>query len=254
VTRRLPARANPTSAILPAVDRLVEQRYDSAVALVEELRQRSKTAGTEASTDVIVDQLVRRYSRELGLIAAVSGGAAAMPGAGTATALLATSADVAYTIAKLGEMVLAIGVAHGHDADSIEERKAWVLAVLSMGRGAVTGVEGLAGRVGAEGGARIVSTITATQLDSVNSKLATKVLARLATEQSAARLGRLLPFGIGAGVGAAGNVMIVRSVAKTARQFFADPGQRPDTRLGRSRVDRGDVLDVTATDADGTDR
>jgi hypothetical protein len=47
------------------------------------------------------------------------------------------------------------------------------------------------------------------------------MLARLASEQSAARLGRLLPFGIGAGVGAAGNVLIVRSVARTARKFFA---------------------------------
>ena len=173
------------------------------------------------STDEIVDELVRKYSKELAAVAALSGGAAALPGTGTAAAVLATGADVAFTIGKLAEMVLAIGVAHGHDARSIEERRAWVLAVLSMGKGAVSGVEGLAGRIGAEGGARIVTTITSTQLDSVNSRLAAKMLARLASEQSAARLGRLLPFGIGAGVGAAGNVLIVRSVARTARKFFA---------------------------------
>lgn len=205
--------------VLATVDRIVESRYDAAVALVDSLR----TGPAPRAVDDIVDDLVRRYSRELAAVAALSGGAAALPGTGTAAAVLATGADVAYTIGKLAEMVLAIGVAHGHDARSIEERRAWVLAVLSMGKGAVSGVEGLAGRIGAEGGARIVTTITSTQLDSVNSKLAAKMLARLASEQTAARLGRLLPFGIGAGVGAAGNVVIVRSVARTARKFFAAP-------------------------------
>ena len=108
----------------------------------------------------------------------------------------------------------------------------------------MSGVEGLAGRIGAEGGARIVSSITATQLDSVNSKLAAKVLARLASEQSAARLGRLLPFGIGAGGGAAGNVMIVRSVARAANRFFAAPPPAP--RL--SVVPDPDDIDVDVID------
>ncbi|MEI2654059.1 MAG: hypothetical protein V9G12_18270 [Microthrixaceae bacterium] len=168
-------------ALLSTVDRIVESRYDSAVALVDGIRARPG----RPSTDEIVDELVRKYSKELAAVAALSGGAAALPGTGTAAAVLATGADVAFTIGKLAEMVLAIGVAYGHDARSIEERRAWVLAVLSMGKGAVSGVEGLAGRIGAEGGARIVTSITSTQLDSVNSRLAAKMLARLASEQSA---------------------------------------------------------------------
>ena len=234
---RAPSRQG--GALLSTVDRIVESRYDSAVALVDGIRARPG----RPSTDEIVDELVRKYSKELAAVAALSGGAAALPGTGTAAAVLATGADVAFTIGKLAEMVLAIGVAYGHDARSIEERRAWVLAVLSMGKGAVSGVEGLAGRIGAEGGARIVTSITSTQLDSVNSRLAAKMLARLASEQSAARLGRLLPFGIGAGVGAAGNVLIVRSVARTARKFFSvGPSAAPT--LG---VDP-DVIDVEVLD------
>lgn len=226
-------------AVLGAVDRIVEGRYGSAVELVESIRRRPNGP----SPDQVVDELIRKYSRELAAVAALSGGAAALPGTGTAAAIVATGADVAYTIGKLSELVLAIGVAYGHDAQSIEERRAWVLAVLSMGKGAVSGVEGLAGRIGAEGGARIVTTITSTQLDSVNSKLAAKMIARLATEQSAARLGRLLPFGIGAGVGAAGNVMIVRSVARTAKRFFgAAPTSGDGARLAVAADP--DVIDV----------
>jgi len=237
------ASSGPGGAVLATVDRIVDGRYDSAVALVSTIRARP---GVD-SPDGVVDELVRKYTRELAAVAALSGGAAALPGTGTAAAVLATGADVAYTIGKLSEMVLGIGVALGHDARSIEERRAWVLAVLSMGKGAVSGVEGLAGRVGAEGGARIVTTITGTQLDSVNSRLAAKVLARLATEQSAARLGRLLPFGIGAGVGATGNVLIVRSVARAARRFFATPPS-PRAADGRLRVVDDDVIDVDAID------
>ena len=234
---RAPSRQG--GALLSTVDRIVESRYDSAVALVDGIRARPG----RPSTDEIVDELVRKYSKELAAVAALSGGAAALPGTGTAAAVLATGADVAFTIGKLAEMVLAIGVAYGHDARSIEERRAWVLAVLSMGKGAVSGVEGLAGRIGAEGGARIVTSITSTQLDSVNSRLAAKMLARLASEQSAARLGRLLPFGIGAGVGAAGNVLIVRSVARTARKFFSvGPSTAPILGVAP------DVIDVEVVD------
>lgn len=150
-----------------------------------------------------------------------------------------------------------IGIAYGHDSASIAERKAWVLAVLSRGRGAATRIEGLAGAVGAEGGARLVKMINASQLDTVNSKLASKMLARVATEQSAARLGRLLPFGIGAGIGAAGNVMIVRSVAKSAKLFFADVGgpvignggfPRQNGGAPRRVVVEPDVIDVDSTE------
>ena len=240
---RGPARSSAADALMPTIDRLVETRYDAARSRVEDIRMAHPHLGTEA----VVDELVRRYTRELAAVAAASGGAAAVPGIGTATSLAAAGADLAYTMTKLGEMILAIGVAFGHDADSLSERKAWVLAVLSMGRGAVVGVDGLAGRVGSTGGARIVRSITSTQLDRVNSKLAAKLLAKLTTEQAALRMGRLLPFGIGAGVGAAGNVMIVRSIARAARQFFADthpggPGA-PGAPPGRPGA-----IDVTATE------
>lgn len=238
--RRSRALERTGGTVLSTVDRIVERRYEPAVALVSDIRSRPGSP----TTDEVVDELVRKYSKQLAAVAALSGGAAALPGTGTAAAVLATGADVAFTIGKLAEMVLAIGVALGHDAESIEERRAWVLAVLSMGKGAVSGVEGLAGRIGAEGGARIVTTLTGTQLDSVNSRMAAKLLARLASEQSAARLGRLLPFGIGAGIGAAGNVLIVRSVARTARKFFDHPARGTAPEL----VVDPDVIDVEVID------
>ncbi|MBK6670167.1 MAG: hypothetical protein V9E99_15565 [Microthrixaceae bacterium] len=202
--------------VLPSVDRLVESRYDAAAALVARLRAEHP----DLTDDQLVERIVRRFSRELGVVAAMSGGAAAVPGAGTAAAVLTAGADVAYSVSRLGEMVLAIGIAYGHDAASFEERKAWVLAVLSMSRGAVAGLDGLAAKIGAEGGAAALASLTGAQLESINSKLAAKVVAKLSTDAAVSRLGRVLPFGIGAGVGAAGSIAIARSVARQARRFF----------------------------------
>jgi len=210
---------------LDGLDRVVESRYGAAEQLVADTRRR---LGAAADVDQVVDAIVKKYTRELAAVAAVSGGTAAVPGVGTSVSLAMASADLAYTMGRLAEMVLAIGVAHGHDAQSFEARKTWVLAVLGMGRGAVVGVDGLAGRVGSEGGARLVTSITSTQLDKVNSKLATKLLTKLTTEQAALRMGRVLPFGIGAGVGAAGNAMIVRSIGRAAREFFGPTAGAPD--------------------------
>lgn len=202
--------------VLPSVDRLVESRYDAAAALVARLRAEHP----DLTDDQLVERIVRRFSRELGVVAAMSGGAAAVPGAGTAAAVLTAGAHVAYSVSRLGEMVLAIGIAYGHDAASFEERKAWVLAVLSMSRGAVAGLDGLAAKIGAEGGAAALASLTGAQLESINSKLAAKVVAKLSTDAAVSRLGRVLPFGIGAGVGAAGSIAIARSVARQARRFF----------------------------------
>jgi putative intracellular protease/amidase len=202
--------------VLPSVDRLVESRYDAAAALVARLRAEHP----DVTDDQLVERIVRRFSRELGVVAAMSGGAAAVPGAETAAAVLTAGADVAYSVSRLGEMVLAIGIAYGHDAASFEERKAWVLAVLSMSRGAVAGLDGLAAKIGAEGGAAALASLTGAQLESINSKLAAKVVAKLSTDAAVSRLGRVLPFGIGAGVGAAGSIAIARSVARQARRFF----------------------------------
>lgn len=202
--------------VLPSVDRLVESRYDAAAALVARLRAEHP----DVTDDQLVERIVRRFSRELGVVAAMSGGAAAVPGAGTAAAVLTAGAHVAYSVSRLGEMVLAIGIAYGHDAASFEERKAWVLAVLSMSRGAVAGLDGLAAKIGAEGGAAALASLTGAQLESINSKLAAKVVAKLSTDAAVSRLGRVLPFGIGAGVGAAGSIAIARSVARQARRFF----------------------------------
>jgi hypothetical protein len=228
---------DPAKAVLPSIEKLVATRYGTAQRVVEQILTQDPTA----RPDDIARQLQRRYSKELGAVAALSGGAAAVPGAGTVTALAAAGADLAYTMTKLGEMIMAIGIAYGHDAQSVTERKAWVLTVLSMGRGAAIGIDGVAARFGERGGAALVARLSATQIDSLNSKLAASLVTRLTTQQGVARLSRLLPFGIGAGVGATGNVLLVRTIARSAQHFF---GSTPGPRSSVINADSTEVTDI----------
>jgi len=101
------------------------------------------------------------------------------------------------------------------DPSTPAERREWVLAVLGGPRAARMPAEALVAEVGT------LRRTRATGIEQLNSRLGAKLAARLATRDGvAARLGRLLPLGIGAGVGAAANWMAARNVGRAAAAYF----------------------------------
>jgi hypothetical protein len=240
---RVPARLT-VDQLADLLDRVVRSRYDHAVADVAEVRARYPSAGPAQVSQV----LVRRAQRSLAAVAAMSGGAAAAPGIGTAVGLAAAGADAAWTMTRLAELVLAVGVAHGYDAPSLEERKAWVLATLAVANGATGTFEQLAGDLGSRGGIALVRRLGPARLQSLNSALLSKLAARVLATDSLLTLGNVLPFGIGAGIGAAGNAAITRSVGRAAIRLFSAgaPGSRPWYRRGAPR--RSGYADVRVDD------
>lgn len=206
-----------------------------------------------ATSTHIADLLIRRATRELAAVAALSGGAAAAPGIGTAASTLTAGADLAWTLSRLGEMVMSIGAAYGHDAGSIEHRRQWVMSVLTVADGAASGVEGVAARLGSRGGLAAVQRLTGTDLSAVNAGLGAKVTGRIVTEQVALRAGRLIPFGIGAGIGAAGNVLITRSVGRAAKDYFGASRDPSASSASGARFD-GTAINVTATEVTAAER
>jgi hypothetical protein len=203
-------------AVLPAVDRLVEVRYAAAQTSVRQLRARNP----HWHPDRVVADLIATARRELAMVGAATGGTAAAPGVGTVTAIGASTADVAWTVSRIGELIMAIGIARGHTTDSIEERRTWVLAVLSMTTGAAKGLKGVAAEVGARGGARIVRSIPMSVIARINRALGRRLVVKWGAQQGVVRLGRLVPFGIGAAIGAAGNAALVQVVGRHADEFF----------------------------------
>lgn len=228
--KRLPV-AGIGDSVLGAVDRAVEHRWDAAVA-----RARVLPAGP---VDDRVEQATAAIVAELTLIGAASGGAAAVPGAGTATALATTAADLGWFTLRISDLILTIAAVHGHVGASVEERRSWILSVLAFGDEAAPGLAGVLAEIcpGLRSRAAGGGGLSAATLVAVNRRLARSVATRYGTRRGAAALGRILPFGIGAAVGGTTNYFGARAVARHAHELFrALPGAGAIVVEGRPTV------------------
>lgn len=206
-------------AVLEGVERAVDARW-------EQDRARAATVAGR-TTEERVDEVRRSFQRELAAVGAASGGVAALPGAGTGTALAVVAADVGWYTMRLADLIMTIAALHGHDEAHVEERRAWVLSVLAFGGAAAAGLDEAAREVGRGLGTRKLGAVSASTLHLVNRKLTSSLLRHYGARRGASVLGKLLPFGIGAAIGAGGNAWGVQVVAKHADAFFRDLDREP---------------------------
>jgi hypothetical protein len=224
VNDRLPVRANAgsvRSVLLDAVDRAATTRWDAAVRRAAGLRGHERSgAAAGATTEERVAAVTRAFARELAVAGAATGGAAAVPGVGTATAMAATAADLGWFTLRVADLILTIAALHGHQRATVEERRAWILSVLAFGEGSTAGFARMAGEVGQDLGRKAVGRIPPAALRAINRKLGRSVLTRFGARRGAVTLGRVLPFGIGAAVGGSANYMSVSAIGRQADVFF----------------------------------
>jgi hypothetical protein len=210
------SRRDDKDQFLPVLDRLVEHRYGSAVADVAALRAQFP----DESPDELANRIIRRFAKELAIGGAMSGGAAASPVAGVAVAAASAGADATFSVGRLGEMIMAIGLVYGHDATTVDERRAAIVTIMGLADGAAVGMSGLAARAGAKGGARLLQRIPSTA-PAANAGVGRRAVAKLGSTKGPWSLTALIPYGIGAGVGAAGNALLARTVGRAAKEYFA---------------------------------
>lgn len=242
------------SAFLPVVDRLVVQRHANAVQAVEAIR----AAHPNASRDELVARLIRRYTNEMALSGAVTGGAAAAPVAGIAVAAASAGAEATMSVSRLGEMIMAIGHLYGAEEASQDERRAAVLTIMGLADGAAIGISGLAARAGSRGGARLLAKLPTVTV-AASAGRTRRLVARATSSRGPWSLAALIPYGIGAGLGAAGSAMLTRAVGRAAKEYFAlqaqteQDGPRERDAVGNRwpHDTTGDVIDTTATEVPG---
>ncbi len=204
------------------LDRIGKQRYHAALATVEAARN----ADPRADPDTLVRRLIMGCARDLAVGGAVSGGAAAAPGAGATSMAAEAGAEMAYSTTRLGELVMAIGIVNGFDESSAGERSRWLAAVMGASEGLAAGLTGLAARTGSRAGARVLTRMAAAGA-AVGAGRTKRMAGRLATRGGPWSVAALLPYGIGAGVGAASNAALAVTVGRAAQRYFASEGDRP---------------------------
>jgi hypothetical protein len=212
-----------------ALDKALQVQRPAVLAYLDRARQRNP----QMTPAELVRQLEHRYVAAAVGIGGASGAAAALPGAGTGASLASGAAEITGFVSATAMFVLALAELHELPLSDPEIRRALVVAVL-VGGSADTVLEGgerggshwaqvLARRAGAKG-----STDGPRGLDD---RLRRLVLTRFGARQGALLLGRALPLGIGAGIGAAGNAALARAAVATARDAFGPPPQRFPPRV-----------------------
>lgn len=232
-------------AVLKAVDRAVDERWD---------RARQMAAEAEGVTvEQRTRSIAKRFRRELAAAGAASGAVAAAPGIGTGAAAGALVADLGWFAMRATDLIMAYGAAQGHLDSTPEERRAWVLSILAFGERAADEFAELLTEVDSGvtiagvtiGGERVSARLAglagsdAATLDAlrrVNTSLASTVVSRYGSRRTVLAVGKLLPFGVGAVVGGTANYTLIRVIGSQARKFFASydrlrpPPPRPGQR------------------------
>lgn len=210
------ATPSGSGSILPVVERVVLHRHVNALASVDKVR----AAYPDADADQLATKLIRKYSNEMAVSGAITGGAAAAPVAGVAVAAASAGVDATVSVTRMGEMIMAIAEVYGHDSLTVDERRAAIVTIMGIADSAAISVSGLAARAGSKGGARLLRRLPTTAAGPGAGR-ATRMLSKATSTKGPWGLAALLPYGIGAGVGAAGSVLLTRAVGRAAKEYFS---------------------------------
>ena len=201
---------------LAGVDKAAGARWETAVEraaqLPGDIRPRK------------VGALTNQFARELAVVGAATGIAAATPAVGTTATIVASTAELAGFTARSGDLVLTMAALHGRATPTVEERRAWVLAVLIFGGRAREGFAAAANQLGIAvnpSSDTPVARVPLATLRAINGVLSTSLVRKYGTRRGVIALGTALPLGIGAVIGGSANYSAVRTLSRHADDFFS---------------------------------
>jgi hypothetical protein len=211
----------PHPRVVQALDRVLAVQRPLVLAHLRSIR----AAHPEASPELVIRSLERRY-----LLAVTGGGAAvgvtaAIPAVGTATALAISGAETVGFLEATALFAQSVTEVHGIAVTDPERARTLVMALL-LGGGGQDLVRQLAGQAaGGPGrsaywGELVTRQLPRVAVDRIAARIRTAFLRRVAVTQGGSFVGRALPFGVGAVIGGAGNHVLGRAVVQAARQAF----------------------------------
>jgi hypothetical protein len=214
-------------ALAHVIERSSRIQGPAATAYVERLRR----ANPDAAPAVVVSKLEKRYLGAVTASGAAVGTAAVLPGIGTLAALSAAAGETAVFLEATAFFALAIAAVHGVPAENRELRRALVLAVLAGDDskhpiGELLGPGRTSGAWLSEG----VASLPMPALAQLNSRLLKRAVRRFTLRRSALLVGKMLPVGIGAVIGAIGNRLAGKKIVHNTREAFGtSPARWPVT-------------------------
>lgn len=202
------------AGMLGTIDEVSSNRWEAAVKRAASQPGRIRPEKIKALTD--------SFAREVSAAGAAAGVVAASPAFGTGATLLTATAELAWFTARAGDLILTIAALHGRPDPTVDERRAWLLAVLIYGGSARDEFaravnEASTGMVAVGPDRRL--PIGAIQL--ANRVMSKALFRKYGARRGIAALGRMIPLGIGAVIGATANYAAIRALSRNADEFFA---------------------------------
>lgn len=222
--------------LLSGVDRAITVQQSVVAGFVQRLRR----ARPDATPGEIVSALERRYLVAVTGSGAAVGGVAAVPGVGTGLALVLSVGETAVFLETTALFTLAVADVHAIRVEEVERRRMLLLAMV-LGDGGSMLVEKIAGRTGQHWGRMLTELIPMSSITAINRALSQWLVTKYSRQRGVLAIGRIASFGIGAGIGAAGNHAFGRMVVSASRRAFGPaPLSFPDGPA-LTVVSRGDT-------------
>ncbi|WP_280242341.1 hypothetical protein [Nocardia abscessus] len=195
---------------------------------------RIRRSHPDESPAQIIERLEKQYLLAVTGSGSAVGATAAFPGVGTVAAIAAVSAETTFFMEASAVFTLAVASVHGITPEDQEQRRALVLAVV-LGESGMQIVQKSVGTSAKNWGTAFANRIPG--LSSMNDSLLKRFIIRFITKRAALMAGKVLPAGIGAVIGGAGNRALGKATVSNARKAFGPPP-------GTWPIDRNLVIDA----------
>ena len=229
------ADGKPKPGVHNMLLRAVEIQRPLVLAYVRRLQRKHP----RASAAKLAEVLERDYLRAVTGGGAIVGATAVVPGVGTVASLGLSAVATVGFLEATALYATSLAELHGIRLTNPEKASTMVMAIM-LGEEGTALLGTLSGQAMGKGasptkawGNALSRSIPGSGFGAVRNRIQKAFLRSLLRRQGTALFGRALPFGIGAVVGGAGNLVMGRAVVANAKEAF---GPMPDTIPGELKA------------------
>lgn len=226
------AAFTPDGKPKPGLQSAISKAVESQRPLVRARLRRMRRTHPEASPTELAQRLDRDFLTIITGSGAAVGATAVVPGIGTAVALGLSAGATVMFMEATALYALSVAELHGVHLEDPERAQTTVMAVM-LGEEGTALMQSFAGHALGRGngpinavapvsswGTALGKNVPISAMKMISSRIQKAFFKRMLVNQAGSMLGRLVPFGIGAVIGAAGNRMMGRSVIRATRTAF----------------------------------
>ena len=220
-----PARGRGANTIERSIERLLSVQRPLVLAHLRRIRAQQP----DANPAEVIGILERRYLAAVTSGGAAVGASAVIPGVGVGISLALSGAETAGFLEASALFAQSVTEVHGIAVDDPERARTLVMAMM-LGSAGSDLVRQFAEQAAGTGTTRsrfwgelVTRSLPKSALGQIGGRIRRRFVRWFTATQGASVVGRVIPFGVGAVIGGAGNHLLGRKVIASSRTAFGPP-------------------------------